>query len=154
MSRVTGDSTCQRPFFLVYSQHWLLFTGSRRCKTSYKWLLQFMTSVTPTVCTINHVLKPFYDPHTQKSNCAERVVTAKIIRLFWEMHFNPAGWNEDEHDWKGLWHRLQNTFVTSIAGYISKEALSGISLPLLGWRWGCLHVLAGHEWREGRRLMI
>lgn len=43
--------------------------------------------------------------------------------------------------------------VASIMGSISKGKPRAISLPLLGWRWGCFQILAKHEWRRGR-LMI
>lgn len=144
-----------RGLYLVYSQHWLLFTGSQRHKTSYKWLLQFM----PSVNAINHIQRPLCDTYTQiviVQNTFFWVVTAKSFNVFfWDMHFNPAAGNEMKITWlKRSVALTSKHFCHQHCGIHIKRSTFRYLFTSFGLKVRVFPSL-GKAWVErGRRLMI
>lgn len=154
MNKLTWDTTCQTSgLCLVYSQHWLLFTGSHTdIKLSYKWLLQFMALCAQlTTC------------YGQLGSCRHRGGTRKVgamlkntfQRLLWSMHVNPAAGNEIKITWlKGSVALTSKHFCHQHWGIHIKRSTFRYLFTSFGLKVREFPFL-GKAWVErGRRLMI
>lgn len=77
INRMTWDTRhLYRGLCIVYSQHWLLFTGSHRHNNWDKWLLQFMTSVSWHQC---HELRTAQLTECKQTFAIHKLQTVRVI---------------------------------------------------------------------------